>query len=143
MNKLIVSAAIIIVSPFAIAQTTGGDIVDPNSKLIFTYNNVTEDVARQELAHCQTLANHTQEEVTSNQGSAVRGLLKGAAAGAAVGAISGGSGSDTAKVGAAGGLVVGRMHGNANQAAQQSNNLNNYKTVMRNCMVERQYVALN
>ncbi|MGF1751089.1 MULTISPECIES: glycine zipper family protein [Vibrio] len=143
MNKHLISAMMVIASPFSIAETTGGDIVDPTSKLIFTYNNVTAEVAQQELAHCQTLANHTQESVTSNQGSGVRGLLKGAAAGAAVGAISGGSGSDAAKIGAAGGLVVGRVQGNAKQSAQQSSNMNNYKTVMRNCMVERQYVALN
>ena len=88
MNKHLISAMMVIASSFSIAQTSGGDIVDPTSKLIFTYNNVTAEVAQQELAHCQTLANHTQEPVKSNQGSGVRGLLKGAAAGAAVGAIS-------------------------------------------------------
>ncbi|MFA0440353.1 glycine zipper domain-containing protein [Vibrio sp. 10N.286.49.B1] len=143
MNKYLVITMLMATSSYSVAEGTGGDIIDPSSKLIFSYKNVTQDVAQQELTHCQGLANTTQEEVTSNKGSGARGLLKGAATGAAVGAISGGSGSDGAKVGAAGGLVVGRVRGNNQQSSQQKTNLDNYKTVMRNCMVNRQYVSLN
>ncbi|EDL55524.1 hypothetical protein VSAK1_23329 [Vibrio mediterranei AK1] len=145
MKKLIAAGMIMSASFLSMAQepVKGGDIIDQKSKLIFNYDNVTKDVAEQELAHCQNLANQTQEEVTSSRGSGARGLLKGAAAGAATGAIAGGSGSDAAKIGAAGGLLVSRVAGKGNENAQQQKNLENYKTVLRNCMIERKYEALN
>ncbi|MCJ2378188.1 glycine zipper family protein [Vibrio sp. ZSDZ34] len=145
MKKIILAGVLVTLSCSALAQEQerGGDIIDQRSKLIFNYDNVTKEVAKEELSYCQNLANQTQEEVVEAKGSGVRGLLKGAAAGAAVGAISGGSGSDAAKVGAAGGLLVGRVAGKGNQSAQQQKNLENYKVVLRNCMIERKYVALN
>ncbi|MGR5175815.1 glycine zipper family protein [Vibrio mediterranei] len=145
MKKIILAGVLVTLSCSALAQEQqrGGDIIDQRSKLIFNYDNVTRDVAEQELSYCQNLANQTQEEAVESKGSGARGLLKGAAAGAAVGAISGGSGTDAAKVGAAGGLVVGRMAGKGNESAQQQKNLENYKVVLRNCMIERKYVALN
>ncbi|WP_112477957.1 glycine zipper family protein [Vibrio variabilis] len=145
MKKLCVAVTVMMFPFLSMAeeQVRGGDIIDPQSKLIFNYQNVTKDVAESELAHCQNLAHQTHEDVQSSKGSGVKGLLKGAAAGAAVGAISGGSGSDAAKVGAAGGLLVGRLAGKGGESAQNQQNLENYKVVLRNCMTQRKYVALN
>ncbi|MGR5287921.1 hypothetical protein ACP3V5_21570 [Vibrio maritimus] len=147
MKKVILGGMLVSLSCSAVAQEPqrGGDIIDQRSKLIFNYDNVTRDVAEQELFYCQNLANQTQEEVADSKGSGARGLLKGAAAGAAVGAISGGSGTDAAKVGAAGGLLVGRLSGKGNENAQQQKNLENYKVVLallRNSMELNQEVTI-
>ncbi|EAS42969.1 glycine zipper family protein [Photobacterium profundum] len=95
---------------------------------------------------CQQLAGSVASTATNADpvnGSGVRGAAKGAAAGAAVGAISGNSGSDAAKVGAAVGLVGGRLSKNSEQNAQQTNSEQEQQMVMRNCMSERGFNALN
>ncbi len=55
----------------------GGSIVDEQSKLAFTYDNVTHEVAQQELAQCQSIANQTLSEVhDTTSGSGVRGARR-------------------------------------------------------------------
>lgn len=140
MNKILLAATLLSVSNLAFA---GGTVQDPTTKLIFDFDNVSQEQAATDLNYCQGLAGSTEEQVTSAKGSGARGAARGALAGAAVGAISGGSGSDGAKTGAAIGVVGGRMRGNSAEAQGTANNLESYTTVLRNCMVEKHYVALN
>lgn len=127
----------------ATAFAGGGIVKDSKTGLIFDFDNVSQETAIQELQYCQEVALSTQKTVQDPQGTAVRGAARGAAAGAAVGAISGGSGSDAAKVGAAVGAVGGRLGGrNAEQSGHQSN-AEAYENVLRNCMIDKKYVALN
>ncbi|MGY3569560.1 glycine zipper family protein [Vibrio paucivorans] len=141
MKKTLTCLSLALVSQLAFAQ--GGAVTDPTTNLIFDYDNITQEQAQAELQECQTLAQSTQQPVESSKGSGVRGAAKAAAAGAAIGAISGGSGSDAAKTGAAIGVVGGRVKGNRGAQAAEQQNLESYKTVLRNCMVDKKYVALN
>ncbi|WP_261836435.1 hypothetical protein [Vibrio ishigakensis] len=122
----------------------GGHLVDERSKIAFDYDTVSSEVAQNELVECQQLATSTQSNVQdTTKGSGARGAAKGAAKGATVMAIAGESGSDGAKVGAAVGVVKGRR--DSKKATQQAmaNNEQQYATVLRNCMVDKKYVALN
>lgn len=122
---------------------SGGNVTDPQTNLIFNFDNVTQTEATSDLHQCQGLATSTQKKVKDSKGSGVSGAARGATAGAAIGAISGESGSDAAKIGAAVGLLNGRLKGNTSQANQEQSNINAYKTVLRNCMIEKHYVSLN
>ena len=136
-------ARIVLIS-LSFESIAGGAIVDDRSKLAFTYDNVTAEVAQQQLAQCQSIATQTTSEVAdTTSGSALRGAAKGAAAGATVGAVSGNSGSNGAKIGASVGLLTGRVSGKRAQQHAIQQNEEQYKLVMRNCMLDQKYVALN
>ncbi|MCL9775643.1 hypothetical protein [Vibrio methylphosphonaticus] len=126
------------------SYSNGGALVDPHSNLAFDYDNVTQDVAQAELNECVSIASQvsTQPE-TQTRGSGARGAAKGAAAGAVVGSVSGNSGTDAAKTGAAIGVVGGRLSARQESKANQEAADTSYKTVLRNCMLDKHYVALN
>ncbi|CAH0529536.1 glycine zipper family protein [Vibrio hippocampi] len=140
MQKLLVSTALFF---SCFANATGGTVMDQQSKIVFSFKNVSHETAQGELNQCQGIAMGTHSQVASTSGSGVRGAAKGAAAGAAAGAISGGSGSDGAKIGAAVGLIGGRLakRGEAAQSVQANEDM--YATVLRNCMIDKHYVPYN
>ncbi|MCK6261733.1 glycine zipper family protein [Vibrio sp. ZSDE26] len=141
MKKHYLAATLLLLSTTAFAE--GGVVTDASTNLIFDYDNISQEEAIEQLDECQDIAMTTQTEEASNKGSAVSGAAKGAAAGAAVGAISGNSGSDAAKTGATIGLVSGRVKGNRAAEASKQNNQQAYQTVLRNCMTDKHFVALN
>ncbi|MGF1694412.1 glycine zipper family protein [Vibrio kyushuensis] len=141
MKKHYIIATLLLMSNTAFAD--GGVVTDVSTNLIFDYDNISQEEAVDQLDECQDIANTTQKAEATNKGSAVSGAAKGAAAGAAVGAISGNSGSDAAKTGAAIGLVSGRIKGNRAADASQQQNQQAYQTVLRNCMTDKHFVALN
>lgn len=138
-NKILIMTLFLSTTAFA----GGGTINDSKSGIIFNYVNVTSEVATQELQYCREVAMSTQKTVQSPQGSGLRGAARGAAAGATIGAVSGGSGSDGAKTGAAIGVVGGRLSGRKAEQNQHAENDNQYETILRNCMTQKQYVPFN
>lgn len=126
------------------AFANGGHLVDQRSKLAFDYDTVTPEIAQQELLECQDLATSTTSSVNdTTKGSGARGAAKGAAKGATIMAIAGESGSDGAKVGAAVGVVKGRRDSKKSAQQASAHNEQQYATVLRNCMLDKKYVALN
>ncbi|MGF1751742.1 hypothetical protein [Vibrio cionasavignyae] len=126
------------------SYSNGGALVDPHSNLAFDYDNVSHEVAQAELNECVSIATQASSQPeTQTRGSGARGAAKGAAAGAIVGSVSGNSGSDAAKTGAAIGVVGGRLSARQESKANQEEAEASYKTVLRNCMIEKHYVALN
>ncbi|MEF1169042.1 glycine zipper family protein [Vibrio campbellii] len=122
----------------------GGALVEPKSQLAFDYDNVTADVAQQELDECVGIAEQASQRTSVEQkGSGVKGAAKGAAAGALVGSISGNSGSDAAKTGAAIGVVGGRLSSRQDAKNADTQQTEAFKVVLRNCMIDKKYVALN
>ncbi|MHA2877288.1 glycine zipper family protein [Vibrio campbellii] len=122
----------------------GGALVEPRSQLTFDYDNVTADVAQQELDECVGIAEQASQTASVEQkGSGVKGAAKGAAAGALVGSISGNSGSDAAKTGAAIGVVGGRLSSRQDAKNADTQQAEAFKVVLRNCMIDKKYVALN
>lgn len=144
MNKRTKLLGLSLVMTSLSALANGGYVTDPTTHISFNYDNVTLEVAQQELATCQGVAESTLKAPTdTKKGSGVKGATKGAAAGAAVGAISGGSGSDAAKTGAAIGVASGRVSGRRAGAQAEEDNKAMYATVLRNCMIDKKYNALN
>ncbi|WP_059020851.1 hypothetical protein [Vibrio coralliirubri] len=140
MNKRTKLLGLSLVMTSLSALSSGGYITDPATHISFNYDNVTLEVAQEELATCQGVAESTLTAPTeTKKGSGVKGAAKGAAAGA----ISGGSGSDAAKTGAAIGVVSGRVSGRRAGAQAEEDNKAMYATVLRNCMIDKKYNALN
>ncbi|BEU05408.1 hypothetical protein OAG1_42080 [Agarivorans sp. OAG1] len=126
-----------------VALASSGTISEPITGLIFSYNEQEASQVHYDLSQCQAAAQSSQQQTTDKRGSGARGAAKGALAGAAVGAISGGSGSDGAKVGAAAGVVGGRLSARKQSKDIEEKNAQNLQTVMRNCMQNQGYTALN
>ena len=140
MNKRTKLLGLSLVMGSLSAIASGGYVTDPTTHISFNYDNVTLEVAQQELATCQGVAESTLTAPTeTKKGSGVKGAAKGAAAGA----ISGGSGSDAAKTGAAIGVVSGRVSGRRAGAQAEEDNKAMYATVLRNCMIDKKYNPLN
>lgn len=140
MNKRTKLLGLSLVMGSLSAIASGGYVTDPTTHISFNYDNVTLEVAQQELATCQGVAESTLTAPTeTKKGSGVKGAAKGAAAGA----ISGGSGSDAAKTGAAIGVVSGRVSGRRAGAQAEEDNKAMYATVLRNCMIDKKYTPLN
>ncbi|ASI96587.1 glycine zipper domain-containing protein [Vibrio rotiferianus] len=135
--------SILLFTAFSV-HAAGGAIIEPVSQLVFDYDNVSDDVAQKELNDCVSLAEQASQTATINKkGSGAKGAAKGAAAGALIGSISGNSGSDAAKTGAAIGVVGGRLESRKSSKQSENQQMESFKTVLRNCMTEKQYVALN
>ncbi|WP_394251865.1 glycine zipper family protein [Vibrio profundi] len=140
------SLSALLISP-SFASSSVVSVKDEIYGIVFSDHNGDKDALNAAIQECQVLAQSVAQPVADSgkpvNGSGARGAAKGAAAGAAVGAISGNSGSDGAKIGAAIGLVGGRLGKNAEQNAQQTHSVQQQQQVMRNCMVERNFNALN
>ena len=139
----------LVISQVAVTQAYANEIVSSKDQvygIIFSDPQGNKGNLDAKIQECQTLAKSVENDPQQTgpvNGSGVRGAARGAAAGAAVGAISGNSGSDGAKIGAAVGLVGGRLSRNAELNAQKNHSDQQQKQVMRNCMIERGFNALN
>lgn len=145
---LVISCSIAaLFSHSAMANSSVVSVKDEIYGIVFSDPKGDSTALNASIQECQVLAQSvaqpSENEDKPVNGSGVKGAAKGAAAGAAVGAISGNSGSDGAKVGAAIGLIGGRLGKNAEQNAQQTHSSQGQLQVMRNCMAERGYNALN
>ncbi|WP_299568579.1 glycine zipper domain-containing protein [uncultured Shewanella sp.] len=140
MHKILLISSIAL--SFSVSANQGS-LSDQRSGLIFSYSDIASSQTQTDLTQCQQVANSSKKATEDKKGSGLKGAAKGAAAGAAVGAISGGSGSDGAKIGAAAGVVGGRLSGRKQEKEREAANEQAYETVMRNCMINKNYVALN
>ncbi|PMH43213.1 hypothetical protein BCU68_04290 [Vibrio sp. 10N.286.49.B3] len=138
-NKLINISAGVAVVLFAAIPTYANA-----HTLVFDHTRYDANEFNQNQQECAQLMNHVgQNEGTGAIEQGVKRGARGATVGAIAGSISGNSGSSAAKKGAAVGTTVGMLSGKGSQQAAEATNQKERNDLMRNCMQDRGYSALN